>query len=57
MRKQMKPDVTEEEKAKMRELEAEGKSRKEIALIMGRDSPTITRHLGAVRKWRDRRAA
>lgn len=44
--------VTEEMKAKMRDLEACGKTRKEIARKLDLDAATVTRHLGAVRQYR-----
>lgn len=47
--------VTDEMKETMRELEAQGKTRKEIAQALGLEPPTITRHLGAVRQYRGAR--
>ena len=44
--------ITEEIKTKMREMEAAGKTRKEIAEILDIEPPTVTRHLGAVRQYR-----
>lgn len=44
--------VTEEMKAKMREMEAAGKPRKAIAEALDVEPPTVTRHLGAVRQYR-----
>jgi DNA-binding CsgD family transcriptional regulator len=44
--------VTEAMRIKMRELEAEGKSRKEIANLLNVEPPTVTRHLGPVRPYR-----
>lgn len=49
--------VTEELKRQMTELEAAGKSRKEIAEILDLDPATVTRHLGAVRPYRWLRAS
>jgi DNA invertase Pin-like site-specific DNA recombinase len=47
----------EDLRQKMRALEAEGKSRKEIALALGCTQAQVTRGLGALRCWRDRRIA
>ena len=44
--------VTEAMRIKMRELEAEGKTRKEIAELLKIEPPTVTRHLGPVRTYR-----
>jgi len=44
--------VTVEMREQMRRLEAEGKTRKEIAEAMDLDAGTVTRHLGAVRQYR-----
>lgn len=44
--------VTDELKQQMTELEASGKSRKEIAEILDLDPATVTRHLGPVRQYR-----
>ena len=44
--------VTEQDKKRMRDFEAAGKSRKEIAELMDLDPATVTRHLGPVRPYR-----
>ena len=44
--------VTPEMVEKMKAMEAAGKTRKEIALALGLEPPTVTRHLGAVRQYR-----
>lgn len=41
----------------MREMEVQGKSRKEIALALGLTGPQVTRSLGAVRTYRGKRLA
>lgn len=47
-----------EELAKqMKEMEAQGKSRKAIALALGVTAAQVTRTLQPVRKWKDRRLA
>lgn len=50
-----KKKITEEVIAQMRALEAEGKSRKEIADQFGVHPSAITRRLGAVRSYRGAR--
>lgn len=45
-----------EESARMKALEAEGKSRRQIADDMGCSGAHVTRTLGAVRQWKGRRA-
>lgn len=47
--------VTQELKNKMRELETQGCSRKEIAILLDLDAATVTRHLGPVRPYRGNR--
>lgn len=47
--------VTDEVKNKMRELEAAGKTRKEIAKELNLDAASVTRGLGAVRQYRGAR--
>lgn len=47
--------VNEDMKSKMRELEAQGKSRAEIAEQLDVDPATVTRHLGPVRVYRNAR--
>lgn len=49
--------VTEDMKQRMKELEAQGASRKEIAILLDLDAATVTRHLGPVRPYRGNRAA
>lgn len=41
----------------MRDMEAQGKSRKEIALTLNCTPAQVTRGLGPVRQWRGRRIA
>lgn len=50
-------DVKAEEIEQMRAMEAEGKSRKEIGLCFRVSPSVVTRHLGAVRCYRDKRRA
>lgn len=42
-------------KEEARRLEAEGKSRKQIAMSLEMTASQVTRYLGAVRAWRNRR--
>jgi hypothetical protein len=49
-------NLTDEDVSKMRELEAAGKSRKEISMAMNVDPASVTRKLGAVRAYRGARA-
>lgn len=44
--------ITPEMVQQMKQLEAEGKTRREIALALDVDPATITKHLGAVRQYR-----
>lgn len=45
-------NITAEDVVKMKEAEAAGKTRSEIAREIGRDPSLVTRHLGAIRKYR-----
>jgi DNA-binding CsgD family transcriptional regulator len=47
--------VTTEMVDEMKRMEAEGRSRKEIAEQMDLDAATVTRHLGAIRQYRGSR--
>lgn len=49
-------NLTDEDVNRMRELEAQGKSRKEIGMEMNCDPASVTRKLGAVRQYRGARA-
>lgn len=49
--RQRRPNVEEEEIAQMRQLEAEGKPRSEIASTMRCSRSVVTRRLGAKRKY------
>jgi ribosomal protein S13 len=49
-------NLTDEDVNKMRELEAAGKSRKEISMEMNVDPASVTRKLGSVRAYRGARA-
>ncbi len=51
----MKKIVDEEMKKKMREMEADGKSRKQIADAFNLHQSTVTKALGAVRQYRGAR--
>jgi len=44
-------------KEQARQMEAEGKSRKEIGFTLRLSPSQVTRALGAIRPWRDRRKA
>jgi hypothetical protein len=48
-------NLTQEDKQKMREMEAQGKARKVIAIEMDCEPSSVTRVLGAVRKYKDKR--
>lgn len=44
-------------RAEMKQLEEQGKSRKEIAFLLAVTQAQVTKGLGSVRRWRDRRIA
>ena len=44
-------NLTAADVIKMKELEAQGKTRVEIAKEIGRDPSVVTRHLGAARSY------
>lgn len=50
--KPRRKDLTSEEVEQMKQLEAQGKTRKEIALAMGCNQSVVTRRLGAVRTYK-----
>jgi DNA-binding CsgD family transcriptional regulator len=47
--------VTHEMRLEMKRLEAQGKTRREIARVMDLDQATVTRHLGAIHPYRGAR--
>ena len=47
--------VDEEAKKKMKEMEEQGASRKEIAYALDLDPSTVTKHLGSVRPYNHHR--
>ena len=50
--KPRRKDLTSEEVEQMKQLEAQGKTRKEIASALGCDASAVTRKLGAVRTYK-----
>lgn len=44
-------NISQEEKDRMKQMEAEGKKRAEIAKEIGVNTSVVTRHLGAKRKY------